>query len=116
MPEFISDKDRFEVSWIAMFQMRVYVKMDVNPTFANIYLYFRRYYLWDSESKLRLYIIIITAYLMTLKNDGININKPILFRSFLNSCLDLASAYNPNKLINFHFGMQFIGFKRNHKC
>lgn len=116
MTEFISEKDRFEVSWIVMFRMRVYVKMDVNPTVANIYLNFRRYYLWDSESKPRLYIIIITAYLMTLKNDGININIPILFRSYLNACIDLASAYNPNELINFHFGMQFTGFKRNHKC
>ncbi|OHT15942.1 Cyclin, N-terminal domain containing protein [Tritrichomonas foetus] len=99
--------DHRKYTWFIMVRMRLGFHANVNPTVGTAYVILQKYFSVKPNTEYKLYILIITAYLITFKNEDLKSDIRILFEQFLNCCRDYQTLCSPEKLVSI-FGCNSI--------
>ena len=97
-----------KAAWLVMARMRVALKIQTNPTVGRAYVILQKYFHNNHKSKEnRLYIFLITAYMIEFKNEDIKVDSRPVFNIFLSTCDEFQKVYKPNQLPKI-FGIESI--------
>lgn len=94
------DNEHCRIIWRILVCMRHFIKVDFDPIIITSFLLLQKYFQNRKDAKYKLYILSITSFLISTKNNEIRCDIRDAFKSFIFSAQSFIKIFGENYLSN----------------
>ena len=94
----IWDEEHCKATWLVMLRMRYSYSLDVDPCISSAFILLQKYILSSNHVDYNLYILVITAFLVSCKNNEVRCDIRDLYTSFALCCQEYFQIFSESRL------------------